>query len=352
MSLSKISRLVQLIGLLQVGKGLGVSHLAEQCGVSRRTIFRDLEVLRQARVPLILDEQAGLYRIAGAYSLPPTQFTAEEALAMLVICRELGQEQRLPFYSAAKTAALKLESSLPGPLREELRESAAAVRIHLEPRNPLTEHRPCYDRLIECVTRRQPARIRYDSFSDREIIETKLSPYRLLFSRHSWYVVGRSSVHREIRTFNVGRILSLEPIDETFQPPRGFSIERYLGNAWRLIAEPGPDIVVRIRFEPLVARNVAEVAWHKTQQCRFHDDGSLEFTVTVSGLNEISWWILGYADQAEVLEPAALRALVQQRASRLVERYAQRDSAEADGTTLAPIDPSAPERTSPRRNAR
>ncbi len=71
----------------------------------------------------------------------------------------------------------------------------------------------------------------------------------------------------------------------------------------------------------MVARNVAEVAWHKTQQLTWNEDRSLDFQVRVSGLNEISWWILGYGDQAEVRKPAALRQLIASRASSLVEMY-------------------------------
>ena len=73
----------------------------------------------------------------------------------------------------------------------------------------------------------------------------------------------------------------------------------------------------------MVADNVAEVAWHKTQRVVRNDDGTLDFHVTVSGLQEISWWILGYGDQAEVLQPAELRQLVAARAVRMAQRYSQ-----------------------------
>ena len=76
-----------------------------------------------------------------------------------------------------------------------------------------------------------------------------------------------------------------------------------------------------MRFAPLVARNVAEVVWHKTQRLVPGDDGSLDFHVRVAGLDEISWWILGYGDQAEVLKPLALRHLIAERAQRLVNLY-------------------------------
>jgi predicted DNA-binding transcriptional regulator YafY len=313
--------MVQLLGLLQAGKGLNVAALAKACGVSRRTIFRDLDVLRQAGVPLLLDEELGVYRIPGTYFLPPTNFTADEALAVMVLCYELGGGNQLPFYEAAQSAALKLESSMPTRMRERLRDATGAVQIRLDAPNPLAGQRSVYQRMLSCVASRRAVRIVYDSFSDNSLMRLRLCPYRLLFSRHSWYVIGRSALHREVRTFNVGRIKMLTELDETFQVPRGFSIERYLGNAWHLIPEPGPDQEVAIRFGPLVARNVAEVTWHKTQRTTLRDDGSLDFHVRVSGLREISWWILGYGLQAEVLKPAALRQLIAERAGRMLQMY-------------------------------
>ena len=113
----------------------------------------------------------------------------------------------------------------------------------------------------------------------------------------------------------------MEQLDDAFRVPKNFSIERYLGNAWHMIPEPGRDRKVVIHFEPLVAANVAEVVWHRTQQTKLRKDGSLRFEVTVSGLWEISWWIMGYGDQAEVQEPKELREIIAERAARLSERY-------------------------------
>ena len=71
----------------------------------------------------------------------------------------------------------------------------------------------------------------------------------------------------------------------------------------------------------LVAANVAEVNWHRTQKIVWQDDGSIYFDVKVDGLNEIYWWILGYGDQVEVLQPEALRKRVREAAARLVKLY-------------------------------
>lgn len=90
-----------------------------------------------------------------------------------------------------------------------------------------------------------------------------------------------------------------------------------------MIPERGKDQKVKARFAPLVAHNVAEVTWHKTQKTRFLPDGSLQFEVRVSGFREISWWLLGYGDQVEVISPKALRALVQQRLAQALAQYEQ-----------------------------
>ncbi len=319
MNLARIHRLLELIGLLQAGRGYNAEGLAQVCGVSRRSIFRDLDLLRQSGVPVAFDESQQCYRIPGACLLPPTNFTPEEALALLVLCHELGHG--LPFLSPARSAAVKLESTLPARLRDQLRNVIAAIQIQPTPNNPLEGRKPVYEQLLEAIANRRNVRIRYGSLQEQKEISTRLSPYRMFFSRRSWYVVGRSSIHRAKRTFNLARILQLEPLEDKFQIPRGFSVERYLRNAWHMIPERGPDREVIVRFDKLVAQNVAEVNWHKTQRLELRDDGTLDFHVTVSGLNEISWWILGYGDQAEVLQPPELRKLVAGRVRRMVEKY-------------------------------
>lgn len=319
--IKRIERLVRLLGLLQGGRPRNVASLANECGVHRRTIFRDLETFRRCGLNLIYDDQQQGYVLPQTYFLPPTNFTPNEALTLIVLCHEMGARRQLPFYEAARSAAAKLENSLPARLRDELRRVAGAVHIKLEPTNPLEDHQDNYRALVKAIGERRCVRIVYQPPAGEPEFSTRLSPYQLLFSRRSWYVIGRSSLHRNRRTFNVGRITQLEQLQDRFTIPKNFSIERYLRNAWHMIPERGADQKVVIRFSPLVANNVAEVAWHKTQNTRWLDDGSLRFEVQVSGLWEISWWILGYGDQAEVLQPKKLRQMIARRARNMVQQY-------------------------------
>lgn len=307
--------------MLESGPGQTTAGLAAACGVGRRTIFRDLGALRQAGVPLAFDQQARRFAISGSFFLPPTNFTTEEALSLLALADELGRSRSFPYHEAVFSAALKLEANLPPSIRRELGQLTQAIRVRLQQTTRLEGKGSTYQQLLESITTRRVVQIEYDSLTEWDSIATKLRPYQLLFSRRSWYVIGRSSLHREVRIFNLARITAIRQLRQSFAAPKSFSLDNYLGNAWQLIRGPGGDSQVTIRFKPLVARNVAEVLWHKTQRTKTLADGSLEFRVTVSGLNEIAWWVLGYGDQAEVLKPARLRRLIALRAQNMAAMY-------------------------------
>ncbi|HOM19012.1 MAG TPA: transcriptional regulator, partial [Thermoguttaceae bacterium] len=312
---------LKLLQLLQAGKRYNVNGLAQECEVSRRTIFRDLELLREAGIPIRYDPERERYETQETPLVPPEEFCFEEVLALLVLCYEMGDERNLPFFAAARSAALKLQACLPARQQERLRRAAESIEIHLPQTNPLFGRQEVFGRLLEALAERRAVRIRYYRIQDGQFALTKVSPYRLLFSRRSWYLIGRSTVHRAVRTFNVGRIQEATLLEDRVRIPRRFSIDRYLRNAWHLIPEPGRDREVHVRFGPKVATNVAEVIWHKTQRVEFRSDGSLDFYAKVSGLNEISWWILGYGDQAEVLDPPELRKLIARHIAHLTQVY-------------------------------
>lgn len=318
----KIGRMLQTIELLQSGRTFNTRQLAELTGISRRQVFRDLKSLQDSGIPLLYDQQRQGYWLAASTYLPPTDLTLDETLSLLILANNLGRsEAGVPFQSAAQSAAAKLMGNLPGTLRGHLGDLAAAVDVRLDSHHPHLAGRSVYEQLLLALQDRCRVRIIYGSLFEGSELQTLLSPYRVFFRRRAWYVVGRSSVHRAVRTFHLGRIRTLEPTTDHYEIPARFSLDRYLGNAWHLVREPQSRADVVIRFQPKVASNVAEVAWHKTQSISWNPDGSLDFRVTVDGLSEIAWWILGYGDQAEVLAPAELRTIIAGHAARLTDVY-------------------------------
>lgn len=323
-STERLRRLLRLLELLQSGQLYNAAQLAEESGVSRRTIYRDLALLQKSGLELRYDEQRQGYVLPPRTFLPPAELTFDETLALLNLCaHQRNAETGIPFRQSARSAALKLLSNLPARLRSELENLPESIIVRQDAHNPLTGAGGDYELVLSAFRERRQVQLRYQSLFERREIETVLKPYCIFFERRSWYAIGRSSLHRSIRTFNIGRIVRAELLDSRYRVPRWFNLDTHLGHAWRFMRGKRRHRVA-VRFSKLVAQNVAEVRWHKTQQVLWNDDGTILFRASVDGLDEILWWILGYGDQAEVLAPDELREDLKRRVEAMRRMYSRK----------------------------
>lgn len=327
MRAGRIHRIIRLIVLLQSSRCYSADELSRECEVSRRTIFRDLRMLELAGIPFYYDRAGSGYRILSTFFLRPVSLNLEEALAILLLAQEQGPGRGIPFLSEAWRAATKIECALPAEIRSEVGALARHVRIATA-RTTQPPATAVYERCRRAVRDAVDLRLVYHSLYEGRVIRTTLSPYALFFGERAWYLIGRSRAHRAVRMFKLDRIREVEPTGQTFRRPPNFSVERYLGNAWHLIRGQRRHRVV-VRFQPKVATNVAEVRWHRTQAVEWQPDGSMRFAVTVDGIDEIAWWVLGYGPYAEVLKPAALRRKVAAMARETAGLYDRQQEGEA-----------------------
>jgi proteasome accessory factor B len=172
--------------------------------------------------------------------------------------------------------------------------------------------------LQSALAQKRKVRILYDSLFDGRVIDCDLSPYHIFYNQRAWYIIGHSSSHKAVRTFKLNRIQRAQILDVEFTDGEDFDLADYIGCAWSMMPE-GKISNVRLRFAPKVANNVSEVQWHKSQKIRRNSDGSATIEFCVDGLGEITWWILGYGDQVEVLAPDKLRKRVKEIALKMAE---------------------------------
>ncbi|HET6422655.1 MAG TPA: WYL domain-containing protein [Planctomycetaceae bacterium] len=318
----RLQRLLRCLDALQSGRTLSSVVLAAECRVSRRTIFRDLATLQAAGVSIIYDKDRQGYYLPKRTTLLPQELTVEEVFSLLLVCQQLGDpDSGLPFHSAARQAAQKILHQLPRKVRETAEQSIDSFVIRLDPHHPHDTSETIYRELMQALLQRRCARIRYQSFFDGGAITTLLSPYRFVYSRRAWYVIGRSSLHRAVRTFHLGRVDLVEVLAATYRIPPRFSLKRYFGLAWHLIRMPNERHEVVVHFRPPVAGNIAEVRWHATQELKWLDGGILEWRATLEGVQEVAWWILGYGRHATVIRPACLRAIIREHALAMAADY-------------------------------
>lgn len=154
-----------------------------------------------------------------------------------------------------------------------------------------------------------------------------LEPYTLLVYKKGLYLAGLSHHHQGIRTFSLDGFREVEWLKgERFEYPADYQPAQLAEGAFGLIL--GPKTRVRIFFDEKVARFVRRRQWHPTQKIRRVDRG-VELTMEVRGTTELVSWVLGFGDQAVVLEPESLRDQVGAELERAAARY--RTAAPAEG---------------------
>ena len=314
----RVSRVVHLLTTLQAGKGYKAGDLSKIFGTSRRTIFRDLKGLQSIGVPYHYSAKTGGYTIDPEFFLPPIDLNLREALSLLLMVHKAGSQIQLPFKHSALLAALKIENNLPAKIRQHCNTLLRNISARTDAQAPMNLLDETFSQLQEAIASRNKVGIRYQSLFEGKIVDTELSPYHLLYNQRAWYVMGLSSEHKSIRTFKLNRIRELKTLDKKFVDGANFDLYEYLGRAWSMIPE-GRLYNIKLRFLPKVAGNVAEVQWHSTQKVAFDSDGSAIVEFRVDGLGEISWWILGYGDQVQVLAPKELRDRVIEAAKNMIK---------------------------------
>jgi len=320
MNVSRVHRLLRLITLLQGGRNYSAADLAGELEVSKRTVYRDLNMLELAHIPYYFDPDTGGYRISGHFFLPPINLTLAEALSMLAMSGRIAGAGNIPILGHGARAAVKLEGALPHTIRGYVGSVLDKMRVSL---GPLADHDGLdsqFDTLSGAVVDRRICVMSYHSVYEKKTIRLEIKPLKLLFMGRAWYLIAYSKMHRETRTFKLSRIEKIAVTQRVFTKPRDLDLDGHFGNAWSMIPE-GKEYRVHLRFTPRVATNVSEVRWHKTQKTSVRDDGSLDYRVTVDGLGEITWWILGYGDEVEVISPVKLRKSVIGVARSVLSKY-------------------------------
>ncbi|MEM7681784.1 MAG: WYL domain-containing protein [Planctomycetota bacterium] len=304
----RIGRLLRLIVLLQSGPPRSAKELCEVLGISRRTLFRDLNQLEVAGIPYFHERGAG-YRIGEHFFLPPVSLTVAESLGLMLLGRHGAAQLDKPLAPQAMSAIAKIAARVPEPIRSACADLIQSVHIKPAPQVHGEAEREPFLALQQAIEGKNTVRIDYQSPVDPKPAVLEVDPYLLHYSTRAWYLLGHSAQHDEVRVLKLMRMRRVEPTGQRFLPPNNFRAQDKLGDAWEIIPE-GKVYDIELRFDPVVATNVAEVRWHASQQSEALPDGRCAMAFRIDGLHEIAWWLCGYAGQVEIVKPKKLRGLV------------------------------------------
>ncbi len=305
MKYTRVHRLLEIISLVQSQRGWNAKTLAERCETTERNIYRDINQIKEAGIPIVNDKELG-YQISGSFFMPPVRLTFEEALAVSALCEAMADKGAIPFVRPASMAMNKILAQLPFDVREELNSRLRTMELRTTATMDEEGYEDVYDKVQNALLHHTVLKCKYESTSDPENDEIFMfQPYALFFGTRAWYVVGFHEKRDAIRTLKLSRFIAIEQTASTYEIPNSFKLDTHLGNAWNMI--PGErDYDIELRFESPFSQTVSDTRWHSTQEITWNDDDSCTFTCTVSGLEEIVWWILSMGPHCKVIKPSEL----------------------------------------------
>jgi predicted DNA-binding transcriptional regulator YafY len=285
--------------------GISAQDLAKRVGVSKRTVYRDIDAMTMdADLPIWAD--GGKFGLEAGAFLQPLALTLHEATTLFLAARMLAKTSD-EHDTELIGAFVKLAQILPRALAEHVQ--ATVDVFATTPEKP--EFTRVFRVLAEAWAGRRVVEIEYGAGVYDATKGPRRTRVRPLFIEpsaltHALYLIGWDEERAARRTFKVERILSASLTPQTFDPPEGEAPASELLRAWDVIADEEPIDVV-IRFSPAVAKRAAETRWHPSQVIEEQPDGSLLWRGRISGSREIRIWIMGWGADAEVLEPSSLR---------------------------------------------
>jgi predicted DNA-binding transcriptional regulator YafY len=230
---SQLNRLLRIIRALQSGRRPNVRRLAEDCEVSRRTIFRDLDSIEAAGISVEYDPARQGYRIEGDVSPGHRRLEEREVVALAILTAQHGTPDPFGLSRMAREGIGKLLESLDVGSRGRVE---AVLEASSERATADDSPTPGQDiaNLLEAIARRVQVRL---SVRGSSTGATKVAPYRIFADRRGWHLVGRSTTDRAVRLFDLDEIKDVALTEEPARIPPRFNLIAWLERSKRGRAE-------------------------------------------------------------------------------------------------------------------
>lgn len=248
--MNRFDRALAILLLLRSEKTLSAPDLARRLSVSVRTIYRDMETLREVGVPIYAEVgREGGFRLVEGYFLPPIAFTVGEATSLLTGLALLDRLRSKPFAAELDTATRKLLAVVPDSLRDVLSQAQRVIGFEaipediFHPEQTHTTTAPSLERdqtevqaitvFLKCIFEKRIVLLSYASPYKSLPHHERAIPYGILWDRDRWYLIGRRVTEAEKLSFwRADRVVSISPDAEHITQIEAFTTESLLNRQW------------------------------------------------------------------------------------------------------------------------
>ncbi|UQZ34419.1 transcriptional regulator [Paenibacillus sp. PK3_47] len=318
--MSKSKRLLDLMMTVNRKRKFTVKELAQEFGVSSRTILRDLQELSELGVPLYSEVGPhGGYQVLNERVLPPIAFTEEEAVAIFFASHALRHYKYLPFKAESQSALHKFYHYMPGDVRDRMDEMKHRIDFVIPARQA---EFPYLSILLEAAAGQKVLLIDYESSGHRS--QRHIQPIGIYASNGLWYCPAYCYERKDIRVFRCDRIYSAGYDPSGLKPHDLRHV--HLGNKDEYSGIKQPEEAEQIRIcvdlEPEAVQACEGELWAAGLLQTFTDgSGRLEGHVPEKDLRFFAGFILGLGTGATVQEPPGLIGELKKRLAEILNKY-------------------------------
>jgi predicted DNA-binding transcriptional regulator YafY len=322
--MDRTERFYKIEQLLHDRRFATFAQIQAELGVSRATVKRDLQYLRdRLHAPIAWDRDNGGYhfeqtgRHAPKHELPGLWFNSSEIHALLTMQNLLEEVQ--PGLLGPHIAPLQTRlRSLLGSREDEPADIARRIRIvHAAKRRSDLKW---FELIASTLLKRRRLSIRHWNRGRDEETEREVSPQRLVWYRDNWYLDAFCHLREEIRSFAVDAIRGATLVDRRAKDVPQRELDAVLGAGYGIFS--GRKVQwARLRFTPEAARWVAAEQWHPAQKAATDAQGRYLLELPYSNPTELVMDIMRHGAGVEVLAPKSLRDAVAAELSRAAAAY-------------------------------
>lgn len=303
----KIERLISMIYMLLNHEVISASELAEKYQVSQRTIYRDIDAICAAGIPVVSYQGVnGGYGIMETYKLDKSLLNSFDIETLLTMLNSLSKvfmdEQTMD--TARKLQTIRTEGAGPGMILD--------IESRWTPQGSL--------RLLKsAIKSRKPVYMEYIGLKGERTCRT-VEPVCLMYKNRTWYLYGYCRTRSDYREFRLSRMDRLQALPDTFHRQHAMPVQS--GEAFNR-PEPADPVAVRIRFSP---RSLARALdyFHDSEKTH-HPDGSLTITLHLSSPEESKWLfpvVASFGEEAEIEGPEEWRGQLRNMLENMLKKYA------------------------------
>jgi len=232
--MNRLDRLTSILIQLQAKRLTTAREIAKRFEVTNRTIYRDIQTLRLAGVPIGEEEGKGYFLVEG-YRLPPVMFTMEEARALLTTSKVLNYHSEDSLKQNYESALFKIKSVLSLKDKDKLEFLNARIGFQ-KPWAPISLY---LDTIQHAITESVKLKIAYQTRGEELLKDRTIHPCAVYFSGAVWSTIAFCELRQEIREFRLDRIKELKIQQTHFKPDKTFNMEHYLEErSKRLFSNP------------------------------------------------------------------------------------------------------------------